>query len=1067
MAQDIFKPVGTKKANKPDAGGANIRSVPVLGVVKNNIDPVRAGRIQVYIADFSSNDPDDADSWMTVSYMSPFYGLVESTSANTGSGTYKTNSVSYGFWNSPPDIGTTVVCIFVNGDMNYGFYIGCVPKPEALHMVPAIGSSTNVVPNPGEASGYGGSTRLPVTNMNTNNAAITNGPNFLKEPKPIHSDIAMIMNQQGIIRDPIRGPISSSAQRESPSRVGWGISTPGRPIYQGGFTDETVADAAGNGGQSAGLKVISRRGGHSIVMDDGDLIGGDQLVRIRTALGHQILMSDNGQTLMILHSNGQSYIELGKEGTIDMYSTNSVNIRTQGDLNLHADNDINIHAMKKLNIQAESININAEKDFNQKTGTNNTVYTMGTHTHKVDGAMSMESAGDASYASSGTTYINGSAVNLNTGATSTTPEVVPPLPVTAHTDTLYDSAKGFAAAPGKLISVVSRAPAHAPWANAGQGVDVQSTVNAKDALPSAPSAAVAATNADAQGAATPSPVTVAVASTMPPLSAVSAAIDTNTSAAMVGAMARNAATGPAAAAVAAGSGIVSTVQGAVASVGSLAQVPNQLEAAGILKPGAAALTNSLVQGGSNLQSALTSNLFTGVPGAQNLTALIQNPTAQVNAAIIGLQQSQTALTAAGAMTGKEAPGAVAGIIMSGATAGVDATLSSIKNISGGVGNAVSGAAGAVSAVSNAVNSGNLAAGIAQNVTGGLGSISTALGSMTKIAGLSGLMDAAKGVAGSAFSAITRAFKPLQAGVPQNLTAIAEAAKAAESAGGLASAAGGALGEVGGLTSAATGALGGLTSAATGAPAGVASALASGVNALPGGQNAISSVVNYAKGATNSIPGTAAIGALLTNTTTAVTNGISLPNSISGAVGSITGAASNLLSKTTGAISGVFDKLKSGTTSLASVATGGLPSADAAQLNAAVAALGSGGAFPIKLPTVGLNTTDRSAIDGQIGSLLGAGIPKPNFSGVTSAAAISAQAANLAKAEPIAAAPAEIQSLQDKATVAKDRFQELSNTLPQGDPQIAAASQELASLTKEVTDKQYAEFVASQPRAYRL
>jgi hypothetical protein len=1074
MAQDIFKPVGTKKANKPDAGGANIRSVPVLGVVKNNIDPVRAGRIQVYIADFSSGDPDDADSWMTVSYMSPFYGLVESTSANTGPGTYKTNSVSYGFWNSPPDLGTTVICIFVNGDMNYGFYIGCVPKPEALHMVPAIGSSTNVVPNPGEASGYGGSTRLPVTNMNTNNSPATNGPNFLKEAKPIHSDVAMIMNQQGIIRDPIRGPISSSAQRESPSRVGWGISTPGRPIYQGGFTDATVADAAGNGGQSAGLKVISRRGGHSIVMDDGDQIGGDQLVRIRTSLGHQILMSDNGQTLMILHSNGQSYIELGKEGTIDMYSTNSVNIRTQGDLNLHADNDINIHAMKKLNIQAESININAEKDFNQKTGTNNTVYTMGTHTHKVDGAMSMESAGDASYASSGTTYINGSVVNLNTGATSTTPEVVPPLPVTAHTDTLYDSAKGFAAAPGKLISVVSRAPAHAPWANAGQGVDVQSTVNAKDALPSAPSAAVAATNADAQGAGATAPVTVAVASTMPPLTAVSAAIDPNTSAAMIGAMATNAATGPAAAAVAAGSGIVSTVQGAVASVGNLAQVPSQLEAAGILKPGAAALTNSLVQGGASVQSALTSNLFTGVPGAQNLTALIQNPTAQVNAAIIGLQQSQTALTAAGAMTGKEAPGAVAGIIMSGATAGVSATLSTIKNISGGVGTAVSGA---TNAVSNAINSGNLAAGLAQNVTGGLGSISTALGSMTKISGLGGLMDAAKGVAGSAFSAITRAFKPLQAGVPQNLTAIAEAAKAAEvaaaasAAGGLASAASGALGEVGGLTSAVTGALGGLTSAATGAaagaPAGVASALASGVNALPGGQNAISAVVNYAKGATNAIPGTAAIGALLTNTTTAVTNGISLPNSISGAVGSITGAASNLLSKTTGAISGVFDKLKSGTASLASVATGGLPSAAAAQLNSAIAALGSGGAFPIKLPTVGLNTTDRSAIDGQIGSLLGAGIPKPNFSGTISAAAVSAQAANLAKAEPIAAALAEIQSLQDKATVAKDRFQELSNTLPQGDPQIAAASQELASLTKEVTDKQYAEFVASQPRAYRL
>ena len=103
-------------------------------------------------------------------------------------------------------------------------------------------------------------------------------------------------------------------------------------------------------------------------MDDGDIIGRDQLIRLRTALGHQILMSDDGQMLSILHSNGQTYIELGKEGTVDVFATNSVNLRTQGDLNLHADNDINLNA-KNVNINSsENTTLNADKAFSQRVG---------------------------------------------------------------------------------------------------------------------------------------------------------------------------------------------------------------------------------------------------------------------------------------------------------------------------------------------------------------------------------------------------------------------------------------------------------------------------------------------------------------------------------------------------------------------------------------------------------------------------------------------------------------------------------------------------------------------------
>ncbi len=499
MAFNEIKPTGTLRADTPQAGGANPRMVPLLAVVKDNIDPIRAGRLQVYLSDFGGKDPNDSNSWTTVSYMSPFYGRTNATAPSTDDsyGESTKNPISYGMWASPPDIGTTVICIFINGDPNYGYYIGGVPEPEALYMVPAIGSSDNVTLNGAEANSYGGATRLPVTNMNTNNLSKADSAGFLDTAKPVHSYAASILFQQGLIRDPVRGVIGTSSQRESPSRVGWGVSTPGRPIYPGGYTDSTVLDAA-NDPASPGLGVVSRRAGHSIVMDDGDVIGQDKLVRLRTSLGHQILMSDSGQCLFIIHANGQSWIELGKEGTIDLYSSNSVNIRTQGDLNLHADNNVNINAMKALNISAETIKMTSEKETAQKVGTDFSFSSTGKYTVKVGAGMSMASTGEASYLSDAVTYINGSKVNLNSGTAGLVPQNVKPIPLMAHTDTLFDNAKGFAAAPGKLMSIVSRAPAHSPWASAGQGVDIKVSYGADTALASSPSSAATDANTAAE-----------------------------------------------------------------------------------------------------------------------------------------------------------------------------------------------------------------------------------------------------------------------------------------------------------------------------------------------------------------------------------------------------------------------------------------------------------------------------------------------------------------------------------------------------------------------------------------
>jgi hypothetical protein len=1060
MAQDVFMPNGAPRASKPESGNANIRTVPVLAVVKDNIDPIRSGRLRVYIADFSGKNSDNADSWITVRYMSPFYGRTNATAPNTGWGTYTQNPSSYGMWNSPPDIGSTVICMFINGDMDYGYYIGCVPEAEALQMVPAIGASDNVILNEAEAASYGGAVRLPVTNINTNNDKLKGSSNFLNEAKPVHSYAAAILARQGLIRDPIRGVIGSTAQRESPSRVGWGVNTPGRPIYAGGFTDASLPDNLTKENATK-LAIIARRAGHSIVMDDGDLIGQDQLVRIRSAMGHQILMSDDGQCLFIIHSNGQSWIELGKEGTIDLYASNSVNIRTQGDLNLHADRNININAVKALNISAETIAIGSDKTTEQRVGGDFTFSTDGSYAVKVASGMSLMAAGEASIASDSAAYVNGSVVNLNTGAASLVPADVKPIPVQAHTDTKYDATVGYAAAPGALLSIVSRAPAHSPWTNAGQGVDVTITNDSAASSPAAPSAAVATTNADVAPMVTET-ATQAVVSTVPSTAAVSYAIPAQETAALAGQMATNAAASAAGEAIknGAGAGVIDTATGITAVVGTMAQTPGQLEAAGVIKPGAAGLVNALTQQGKSAAEALTPNLFTGAAG-NNLSAYVADTKSQVSTAVNTLQQAQAGLTNAGIITGKETATQVGGLVLAASSAGVASVANFVASKSSSLAS-VTGALGSIPSPGNAiaalVSGGNSAVSAAASVTSGLGSL---VDTVKKSA--SGLLASAKGLASSAFSSITSAFKPFTAGIPQNLTAIATSAAAATTAAsnstpnslisnvtgalgkagsallsplsGLASGIGGTISKVTGLLpSAVTG--GGLLSSITQAVSNGASTVgglvdkaklatsgvASGVNALPGGLSAIASVVDNAPGAVNAIPGIGAASTAIAGLTSAVTNGVNAVSALGGA------SASGLLGNVTGAAGNLMGSLSTGLSASAS-----------AQLGASISALSSGG-LSVKLPTVATNTYDTSALESKASALLGdSKIPPATYGSVSDSAKakvqttkdkIQAQEAEYTKMSE-AAAQYRINTVQP-AAIAADNAR---NNLPAGDPEI--------------------------------
>ena len=331
-------------------------SGPYLAEITNHLDPSSMGGLEVALSDGIPNGVQTQRNSFPVKYLSPFYGVTSSRFQGNNSSDFNDVQKSYGMWFVPPDVGTQVLVIFVNGDPNQGYWIGCVPDIYQNHMVPGIAASENTKLTAEQKTKYQ-TTYLPVAEYNK----ITNKGNIAspdKIGKPVHPFADRLL-QQGLLLDRVRGVTSSSARRERPSYV-FGISTPG-PVDPNGKKGKI--GFAGND-----LAPVSRKGGTTFVMDDGDINGQNELVRIRTRTGHQILLHNSSDLIYIGNSKGSAWIELTSNGKIDVYAEDSISMHTNGDFNLKADRDFNLEA-------GNNFNIAANKNFNLNVQVNSSVIT--------------------------------------------------------------------------------------------------------------------------------------------------------------------------------------------------------------------------------------------------------------------------------------------------------------------------------------------------------------------------------------------------------------------------------------------------------------------------------------------------------------------------------------------------------------------------------------------------------------------------------------------------------------------------------------------------------------------
>lgn len=324
---------------------------PYLATVKYTEDPQKMGRLGVNIPSLTGTNKPTAEQITWCQYLSPFYGVkpLRAVSA-TDPYNYTDSQTSYGMWAVPPDIDTTVMVIFAKGDGGRptAFWMGCVQEPNTNQQIPGHGSTTetSMPANAGDAGPSKedeyGTSLLPAGEKNRR---VSLGVDLEVQSFPINERLADQLLKQGLVADQIRGTTTSSARRESPSAV-FGISTPGRLKPDGKATQLGLENSA--------IKV-DRDHGHSFVMDDGAKDGSNQLTRIRTSSGHQLLMHDTDGIVYIANGSGNSWIEMNRDGRIDVYSgVGGINLRTQGDFNLHSDANINMHASGQIRMSSKN-----------------------------------------------------------------------------------------------------------------------------------------------------------------------------------------------------------------------------------------------------------------------------------------------------------------------------------------------------------------------------------------------------------------------------------------------------------------------------------------------------------------------------------------------------------------------------------------------------------------------------------------------------------------------------------------------------------------------------------------
>ena len=240
-----------------------------------------------------------------------------------------------------PQVGTRGIIATPNKDAMRGVWLGAIMPPGLGQTIPEPARSDRVTGD--SVNDLAAPMGTPAAELNRTAYDGRTTPD--RAQRAVHP-FASVLQRQGLLVDTIRGSSTSSMLRDNDSRM-IGFNTPG------GFgTSTTLVETNGPGGErERNPQRLSRLGGHTFVMDDGSDDGSNNMVRIRSSKGAQILFHDTEELVYITNQNGTAWIEMTADGKIDVYAKDSVSIHSEADFNFRADRDINFEAGRNLNLK--------------------------------------------------------------------------------------------------------------------------------------------------------------------------------------------------------------------------------------------------------------------------------------------------------------------------------------------------------------------------------------------------------------------------------------------------------------------------------------------------------------------------------------------------------------------------------------------------------------------------------------------------------------------------------------------------------------------------------------------
>lgn len=388
-----------------------------IGTVVDTSDPQQMGRVRVRVEAYGDTKFNDDKNLPWAAMCSPLGGMVFQSEFARGPDDQTTDGpTAYGMFNAPK-VGAIALVTCIDGDLMTRVVMGYMHVEQTVHSMPH-----------GRFIAEGQSDK-PAGPLNSSETQLQ--PLYNNWTKAFSDRSSFEWKTRGA--DNSVGGLTSTFKANNPDGAFASSSPDDSEVEISEPDGNTLKRTTGYPKSRLDTSKLDPQvycwvtpGFHAISMDDSK---DNCRMRLRTTTGHQIILDDTNERIYVSTNEGENWIEMDSDGSIDVFSSTKVSIHALGDINLRSDQSIRLDAELGVHIRSgTNINVTAITDLNIKSD-GNTVIDSGGSTTNVANSYHINGGSDITM-TAGVIHSNGP------GARSDSPE---------------------------LAYVASRIPEHEPW----------------------------------------------------------------------------------------------------------------------------------------------------------------------------------------------------------------------------------------------------------------------------------------------------------------------------------------------------------------------------------------------------------------------------------------------------------------------------------------------------------------------------------------------------------------------------------------------------------------------------